>query len=189
MEIFQIVIVVLALLLVVMLVKFMGKAASFVFSILGIFIVVWLIIMGVRFLDEINIKNNLLDSNNLYILKSDNAAVTGFVSGIGLSNKPVDINLVSIYSDLLNINSDLYADYYKIIIVNEKFLPENIQSQLQESDNATEKFELFRNYVDDSLLEDDFVKNLIDAEKTGHIEVYKETLAFRHGIRETLTKK
>ena len=166
----------------VLLMKFLGKVVSFVFSVLGIVLVVWLVVVGLRYLDEQNVRDNLLGSNNLFVLEDGGNLLTGFATQEG----EADQDITELDEELENPNSKIYDDYYKVFIVKKEALPEKTSLMVGVADDD-DKLSLFRNYVDNDLLEGDFVDTLVEEEKEGNIAVHRETLAFRHGIKEVLS--
>ena len=182
MELSTVVGILVIILAVVLLMKVFGKVVSFVFSTLGIIAVVWLVVVGLRWMDEGNVRENLLDSNNLFVLEDEEGSlITGFATKEGAPEPDL-----STADDAENPNSKLYDDYYKVVFVKKDALPEKISLMMDAADDA-DKQNLFRSYVDNELLEGDFVTNIIEEEKEGNIEVHKETLAFRHGVREVIS--
>jgi hypothetical protein len=179
MEIVTIFLIVIAIVIGVVLLKLLGKAVSLALSVLGIVIVVWLVVAGLRFLDINNIRDNFMDSNNLFLLEDGGDLVTGFATGY------VEEALPDTKEELVNPNSKLYDDCYKVVVVKKDALPQKTALLIDASDDA-DRDRLFRAYVDNELMDGDLAENLVDAESEGDIEVYKETLAFRHGIREVI---
>lgn len=167
---------------VVLVIKVLGKAVSVVFSMVGVITLVWLVVVGLRYLDERDIRQNFLNSNNLFVLDDDGSTITGFATKEGLPDPQLD----SIVVDLDNPNAPLYDDYYKVIVVNKEALPEKLAAVFDAADKE-DRMSIFRNYVQDNLMEGDVAGNLVEEEQQGNIEVHKKTLAFRHGVREVLT--
>lgn len=167
--------------LVVLFLKVLKKMVSLAFSIAGIIVVVWLVVVGLRYLDENNVRDNLLESNNMFLLQDGEALITGFATQDDLSSS----NIADIQDDLEDPSSELYDSYYKIIIVDKDSLPQKT-SLLVDVAGEDDRRKLFMSYVENDLLEGDYTGNLVDAEMSGDIEVRKETLAFRHGIKEVL---
>jgi hypothetical protein len=166
----------------VLLMKVLGKVVSLVLSVVGIVALVWLVVASLRYLDERDIRDNFLSSNNLFILESEGAPITGFASKEGLP----DPSLEGIEAELGNPNSAIYDDYYKVVVVKKEALPEKLALMVDAAE-GDDRLSIFRSYVDDSLIEGDAVSNLVENERAGNIEVYSESLAFRHGVREVLT--
>lgn len=164
----------------VLLMKFLGKMVSFAFSVIGIVLVVWLVVAGLRYLDEQNVRDNLLDSNSLFVLEDEGNTLTGFATQDG---EPAEVT--GIEEELENPNSRLYDRYYKIFVVKREALPEKTALMVEVADEQ-DRLRLFRNYVEKDLLEGDFVDSIVQAEQEGKLEVHKETLAFRHGVKEVL---
>jgi predicted phosphoribosyltransferase len=160
----------------VVLIKLLGKVLSFVFSILGVIAVVWLITIGLKYIDEKDIRDKFLDSNNLYVLEDGSNIVTGFAS---MGPAP------NVTAEDISQNSDLLSEYYKIIVVKKSALPEKSQVMIDALDPADQVL-LLKHYVNATLLDGDVVDNLVTAEKEGNIEVFKKTIAFRQGIKEVL---
>lgn len=166
----------------VLLIKLLGKALSFAFSVAGIVLVVWLVVAGMRLVDTNNVQNNFLEENNLFILTDDGDMLTGFATQGG--EVPVEEDILT---NLDNPNSELYEDFYKVITVDKSKLPQKT-ALLVEVSADYEKRELFKEYIESTLLSDNNVaENLVEAEKEGDIEVHKETLAFRHGVKDVIT--
>jgi hypothetical protein len=182
MEIVTILVILIVVVLAVFLFKFLGKAVSFALSLVGIVIVVWLIVIGLRFMDTKNLQDNFLDSNNLFVLADEDNFITGFAT-----NEPNEMtNLADIYDDLSNPNSDLFDKYYKVVIVEKDSMP-HITTRIIDSSKDVERVEAFRGYVEDNFLDEDIAEILVEEEQLGNIEVHKETLAFRHGFREIIS--
>lgn len=173
--------IVVILVIAVLLVKFLSKVVSFVFSAIGIVLVVWLVVIGMRYLDEQNIRDNFIDSNNLFLLQDGHNVITGFATH---DNGQVDFAQVD--EEMNNPNSPLYDKYYKVIFVNKESLPDKTSLMVGVSDEA-DRLSLFKNYVAHNFLEGDPTDLLIEEESQGSIEIHKETLAFRHGIKEVLS--
>jgi hypothetical protein len=169
-----VVIVVAALLL-----KLLGKAVSFAISVISVVAVVWLVVIGLRYLDERDIRDKFLDSDNLFVLQEDGNVITGFATG---SNETPPAESVE---QLSKDESGLLDKYYKVVAVSKDALPEKTALMIDAAEQG-DKLKLFQSYVENSLLEGDVAGNLVAEEKEGNISVYKETLAFRHGIREVL---
>jgi energy-coupling factor transporter transmembrane protein EcfT len=169
---------------IVLLMKVMGKVVSLIFSIVGIIAVVVLVVVGMRYLDESNVRDNLLDSNSLFLLEDDGNLLTGFATQEGMPD-PDMADIEEEIGSLDNPNSEIYDDYYKVIVVKKEALPEKTALLVDVSDEE-DRHNLFKSYVDNELLEGDFVSNLVEEEKEGNIEVHKETLAFRHGLKEVI---
>ncbi|MBW2971835.1 hypothetical protein KY359_02250 [Candidatus Woesearchaeota archaeon] len=168
----------------VLLMKFMGKVLSFIFSIIGIIAIVWLVVIGLRWMDENSIRDNFMDSNNLFLLAEDGNLMTGFATQESPQGGQ-EPELSDVSAELGNPNSYIYDEYYKVIVVDKEALPEKTALLIDVVDPQDQQA-LFRSYVENSLLEGDFLANLIDEEKLGDIEVYEETLAFRHGLRDVV---
>jgi hypothetical protein len=183
MELSTVVGIIVILLVVVLLMKVLGKVVSLVLSIVGIIAVVWLVVVGLRWMDEGNVRDNLLESYNLFLPEDDGNLLTGFATQEDAPEP--DLNSLG-EEELDNPNSDVYDDYYKVIVVKKEALPEKTSLMLGVVDEE-DKENLFKHYVDNSLLEGDFVANLIEEEQEGNIDVYKETLAFKQGITEVIS--
>ena len=81
MDTMTIVWIVLAVVLLLALFKVLKNVISFAISTVGIVVVVWLMILGLKYVDESNLRDNLLASNNLFLLQdSENNLLTGFAS-------------------------------------------------------------------------------------------------------------
>lgn len=173
--------IVLIVVIAVLVIKFLGKLVSFLLSVVGIIIVVWLVVSGLRYLDEQNVRDNLLESNSLFVLQDSGNMVTGFAT-----QQEGKADLTGLEQELDNPNSNVYDDHYKVIVVNADALPEKTAMLVDVADDE-DRLKLFRSYVDNSLLEGDFVESLVEKEERGDIAVYKETLAFRHGIKDVLS--
>ncbi|MFH1063776.1 MAG: hypothetical protein V1729_01710 [Candidatus Woesearchaeota archaeon] len=165
--------------LVVLSLKVLKKMISLTLSVAGIVLVVWLVVAGLRYMDESNVRNNLMDSNNLFLLQEGDSLITGFATQEDTAGQDLEV----VQDELDDPTSDLYDSYYKVIIVNKESLPEKT-SLLVEVSDKDDQLNLFKSYVKNGLLEGDYTSNLVDEEKEGNIEVRKETLAFRHGLRE-----
>jgi len=184
MELSTVVGLLIAVVVVVILMKVMGKVVSLVLSIVGVILVVWLVVVGLRWMDENNVRQNFMESNNLFVLEDEGSLVTGFATKEGMPDP--DVTAFSA-EEFTNPNSPLYDDYYKIVVVQKEALPEKT-SLLVDVVEDEDRLSLFRNYVDDELLDqDDFVSTLVEEEKEGKIKVHKETLAFKHGLGEVLS--
>jgi hypothetical protein len=181
MELSTVVWIVVLIVAAVLLMKLLGKVVSLALSVLGIVAVVWLVVIGLRYMDENNVRDNLLDSNNLFVLQDEGNFITGFATQEGMPDPEID----ALDEDLTNPNSELYDEYYKVIVVEKDALPEKTALMVDAS-GKEDKLELFRYYVENSLLEGDVVENLVEEEKEGSLQVYKETLAFKHGVKEVL---
>ena len=181
MELLTVIGIVVIIVVAVLLMKVLGKVVSFVFSVMGIVLVVWLVVVGMRYLDERNISDNFLDSNNLFLLQDGSNVITGFAT-----HDTGQVDFAQVDDEMNNPNSKLYDKYYKVILVNKDSLPENTALLVEVSDGA-DRLTLFKNYVENNFLEDDPTDILIEKEENGKIEIYKETLAFRHGIKEVLS--
>ena len=181
MELSTVIGVVVIIVVAVLLMKFLGKVVSFVFSIMGVVLVVWLVVVGMRYLDEQNIRDNFLDSNNLFLLQDGSNVITGFAT-----HDTGQVDFAQVDDEMNNPNSPLYDQYYKVILVNKESLPENTALMVGVVEGA-DRLNLFRNYVENNLLEGDPTDLLIEEEEEGNIEIYKETLAFRHGMKEVLS--
>jgi|GEM_PF-6504322 len=164
----------------VLLLKFLGKMLSFILSAVGIVTVVWLVIIGLRYLDESDMRNNLLESNSLFVLDDGGSPITGFATKEGFVP---DIN--EAYEEMPDSSSDIYQTYYKVFVVKKEALPEKIALMMEVSDDE-DKLNMFRHYVDNNLLQGNFTTRLIEAEQEGKLDVYKETLAFKHGLKDLL---
>lgn len=181
MELSTVVGIIVILAVAVLLMKFLGKMVSFALSVVGIVLVVWLVVAGLRYLDEQNVRDNLLDSNSLFVLDDGGSMLTGFAT----QDDGEEADISGIEADLDNPNSRIYDDYYKVFIVKKEALPEKTALLVDVADDA-DRLNLFRNYVENDLLDGDFVDTLVKKEEDGAIEVHKETLAFRHGVMEVL---
>ncbi|MBU2561346.1 MAG: hypothetical protein KKD17_03535 [Nanoarchaeota archaeon] len=181
MELSTVVVILVVLAAAMLLMKFIGKMFSFALSVIGIIAVVWLVVIGLRWIDENNIRDNLLESNSLFLLEDGGNIMTGFATQEGMP----DPDIAEVSKELADPDSGIYDDYYKVFIVKKDALPEKT-SILVEISDAEDKKELFRHYVENNLLEGDFVSTLVNKEKQGDIEVREETLAFRHGVAEVL---
>ncbi|MBI5880662.1 hypothetical protein HZB90_00870 [archaeon] len=164
----------------VFLLKLLGKAVSFAISVASIIVIVWLVVAGLRYMDERDVRDKFLDSNNLFVLQDGGSLLTGFATAE--DNPP---ELASIEEEVEDPNSGLFDKYYKVIVVNKEALPEKTALVLEAAEDA-DKQKLFESYVENNLLEGDVAENLVNAEKEGSIGVYKKTLAFRHGLKEVL---
>jgi hypothetical protein len=182
MEIATVVGLIVLLAAVVLVIKVLGKAVSVVFSMIGVISLVWLVVVGLRYLDERDIRQNFLNSNNLFVLDDGGSPITGFATKEGLPEPQLD----DIVVELDNPNAPLYDDYYKVIVVNKEALPEKLAAVVDAAE-GDDLLSIFKSYVQDSLLEGDVAGNLVEEEQAGNIEVYKKTLAFKHGVREVLT--
>jgi 4-amino-4-deoxy-L-arabinose transferase-like glycosyltransferase len=182
MELSMVVWVVALIVLALLLMKFLGKVFSLAFSVLGILIVVWLVVAGLRWMDEQNLRDNIIESNNLFLLADGDNMITGFSTLDGEEQEIPDS------TELTNPNSELYDEYYKVIVVDKESLPEKTSLMLEAAE-PEDKLALFQTYVETGLLESDgetAAETLISEEQEGNIAVYKETLAFKHGIKEVL---
>ena len=176
MELTTIIGVVVVVVIGVLLLKLIGKMLSFAISILGIMLIVWGIVIGLRYFDTQDLRQNLADSDNLFVLQDSGNIVTGFAT---------DGTTPQINQEDLKSDSDLFNKYYKVIVVDKDRLPEKT-SLLVDASEGTDKLELFKSYVNNNILSGDPVANLIALDKEGDIKVYEETLAFRHGVSEVL---
>ncbi len=165
----------------VLVLKLIGKVVSMIFTFVGIAAVVWLVIIGLQYLDEKNIRDKMSSSNSLFVLEDEGSMITGFATKEGLPEP----DLVEVQEEVNDPSSELYDSYYKVFIVKKEALPEKISLLIDEVE-PEEQTGLFRNYVDNNILEGDYADNLITAEKEGDIEVHKESIAFRHGFKEML---
>jgi energy-coupling factor transporter transmembrane protein EcfT len=165
----------------VFLLKLLGKAVSFVISVASIIVIVWLVVAGLRYMDERDVREKFIDSNNLFVLQDGGSILTGFATAEG------DVPELAGVEEAEDPNSELFDRYYKVIVVNKDALPEKTALVLDAADEA-DKQKLFQSYVENNLLEGDVAENLVNAEKEGDIGVYEETLAFRHGIKEVLVQ-
>ncbi|MFC1741456.1 hypothetical protein ACFL3V_02890 [Nanoarchaeota archaeon] len=181
MDLSTVVAVVVVIVLGIFLMKMLGKVMSFAFSVAGIVVVVWLVIAGLRYLDEQSVRDKILDSNNLFLLEEDGNLLTGFVTQEGMPDPDIE----AAAGEFDNPNSGLYDDYYKVIVVKKEALPEKTSLMVDVASDP-DKADLFRNYVDENLLEGDAVENLVEEEQQGNIEVHKESMAFRKGIKDVL---
>jgi len=163
----------------VFLLKLLGKAVSFAISAVSIIVIVWLVVAGLRYMDERDVREKFLDSNNLFVLRDGGSLLTGFATA---EDNPPELASIGEVEDP---NSGLFDKYYKVIVVNKEALPEKTALVLEAAEDA-DKQRLFESYVENNLLEGDVAENLVNAEKEGNIGVYKETLAFRHGLKEVL---
>ena len=161
----------------VVLIKVLGKVLSFVFSILGVVAVVWLITIGLRYMDERDIRGKFLDSNNLYVLEDGANIVTGYAT---------EGEMPSVTAEELAQNSVLLDEYYKVVVVKTSALSEKSQAMVSALE-PSDRLLLLQNYVNSTLLDGDVVDNLVSAEKVGDIEVFKKTIAFRQGLKEVFT--
>lgn len=166
--------------LAMLLLKLLGKALSLAFSVMGIVLVVWLAIMGLKYLDANNIRDNLLDSNNLFLLEDDDALITGFATLEEIKEDAVELT-----EKLNDPDSEIHDKYFRIISVKKSSLPEEI-SYLIDNTNDENKLIAFRKYVETNILTQDAFERLVEEEKNNNIRVFQETLAFRHGIKEYL---
>ncbi|MBW2997770.1 hypothetical protein KY349_05510 [Candidatus Woesearchaeota archaeon] len=181
MELSTVVGIIVIIVVAVLIMKFLGKLVSFLLSVVGIILVVWLVIVGLRYLDEQNVRDNLMNSNSMFVLQDGDSMVTGFATqDVG------EADVSGLENELDNPNSNIYDDYYKVIVVNADALPEKTAMLFDVADDE-DKLKLFKSYVDNNLLEGDFVESLVEKEEQGDVEVYKETLAFRHGIKDVLS--
>ncbi|MBW2966941.1 hypothetical protein KY362_00485 [Candidatus Woesearchaeota archaeon] len=162
-------------------IKFLGKLASMLFTVVGIFLVVWLVVIGLRYMDEENVRENFMLSNNLFVLEENGNPLTGFVTKDGLPGPELD----TVLEEVENPNSELYDEYYKVVFVDKEALPEKIQLVMDAAD-PEDRLSMFQEYVETEIIEGDTAENLIEKEKAGDIEVYHETLAFRHGFMDVL---
>ena len=181
MELSTVVGIVLIVVIAVLVIKLLGRLVSFFLSAVGIIIVVWLVVAGLRYLDEQNVRENLLESNSLFVLRDGGNMVTGFAT-----QEEGQADVSGLGDELDNPNSRIYDDYYKVIVVDADTLPEETAMLLGVADDE-DKLKLFKSYVDNDLLEGDFVESLVEKEEMGGVEVHKETLAFRHGIKDILS--
>ncbi|NQU79689.1 hypothetical protein HQ545_08030 [Candidatus Woesearchaeota archaeon] len=179
MELSTVVLVIVIAIMAVVIMKILKKAASFAFSIAGIIAVVWLVIAGMRYLDENNLRKNLLESNSLYLLEDQGDIMAGFATIQG--NVPTSIEEID--DPVLNIHDS----FYKVFLVRRDSMEERTALVLGAADDK-DRLELFKNYIDNNLLQNDFVTKLVQKEKQGQIKVYKETIAFKHGFSEVLGK-
>ncbi|MBN1544808.1 hypothetical protein JW898_05105 [Candidatus Woesearchaeota archaeon] len=182
MELSTVVVILIVLAAAMLLMKFIGKMFSFALSVIGIVAVVWLVVIGLRWMDENSIRENMIESNSLFLLSDGDNLMTGFATQEGMP----DPDIAEVSKELADPDSDIYDDYYRVFIVKKDALPEKT-SVLVDVVGAEDRKELFRHYVENSLLEGDFVGNLVNKEKQGDIEVREETLAFRHGVAEVLS--
>ncbi|HII72022.1 TPA: hypothetical protein HA265_04675 [Candidatus Woesearchaeota archaeon] len=182
MELSTVIGIIVIMLAVVLLMKIFGKVVSLILSIVGVIAVVWLVVVGMRYLDESNMRDNLLDSNNLFLLEDDGNLLTGFATQEGAPEPDIS----DFEGELDNPDSDVYDDYYKVIVVKKDALPDKIALVVDAADEE-DRQELFKYYVENQLLEGDFVSRLVEEEEEGNIDVHKETLAFKHGIKEVVT--
>ena len=182
MEIATVVGLIILLAAVVLVLKVMGKVVSLVFSIVGIIALVGLVVAGLRYMDERDIRQNFLNSNNLFVLDDDGSPITGFATKEGMPDPQLD----SVSLELDNPNSQLYDDYYRVVLVKKDALPDKLAAVVDAAE-GDDKLSIFKSYVQDNLLEGDVAEKLVEEEQEGNIEVHKETLAFRHGVREVLT--
>lgn len=181
MELSTVLVVIVVAVAALLLMKLVGKVFSLVFSVLGIVAVVWLVVAGLRWMDEENVRDNLLDSNNLFLLSDGSQMITGFATQ---DNITPDIK--GIETEVTNPNSEIYDDFYKVIIVNKDALPQKT-ALMVDAVGQDDQQALFKNYVEDTLLKEDAAERLIEEEEAGNLAVYKETLAFRHGIKDVLS--
>ena len=180
MELSTVVGIIIIIVVAVLLMKFLGKIVSLFLSVIGIILVVWLVVAGLRYMDELNIRDNFLESNNLFVLDDGNNLLTGFPTQEG-----AEPDLSEIEQEVQDPNSELYDEYYKVIVVKKEALPEKTALLVDVADEQ-DKLNLFKHYVEKNILEGDVADQLIEEEEQGNVEVYKETLAFRHGIKEVL---
>ncbi len=164
--------------LIILLFKVLKKIVSVAFSIAGIIVVVYLVIIGLQYVDRNDLRDNLLSSNNLFILEDSGNELTGFASDGSVVSLP-DPKVIE------DDDSDLYKKFYKVILVKKDALPEKIRLVYDSADD-NDKAAIFRSYVNNDLLQDDPVDNLIEQEKDGTVEVHKESIAFKHSLREVL---
>lgn len=180
MELSTVLVVIVVAVAALLLMKVVGKVFSLVFSVLGVVAVVWLVVAGLRWMDEENVRDNLLDSNNLFLLSDGGQMITGFATQ---DNITPDTEGISV--ELSNPNSEVYDDFYKVIVINKESLPQKTALMVDVLDDA-DRQALFKSYVENNILEEDAADRIIEEEEAGNLEVYKETLAFRHGIKEIL---
>ncbi|HII71823.1 TPA: hypothetical protein HA265_03655 [Candidatus Woesearchaeota archaeon] len=172
----------LAVVILVLFFRFVKRLFNVALSAVGIIFVVWLVVLGLRYADKTNLRNNLIASNNLFLLEDSNDLVTGFATD-GTATEQVDISSLPDPSDS---SSEIYDKYYKVIVVQKDALPEKI-GLVYDSADADDRLSLFRSYIDSSILgSDDPVDTLIEKEQEGDLEVHRNTMAFRYGIREVL---
>jgi hypothetical protein len=178
MELSTVVIVVVIIAVAVLALKLLGKALSFLLSILGIVAVVWVLVFGLRYMDERDLRSKFLESTNLYVLADGENIITGYATDgtVPAINKVDEIKGDPAFLD----------EYYKVVVVNAESLPERTAAIIAAADES-DKILLLKSYMNKTILSGDAVDNLISAEQEGTVEVYKNTLAFKHGLREVLT--
>lgn len=165
------------ILLIVLVLKVVGKAVKFAFTVTAILVIAWCAVIGLRHLDVQNLEEHFKGSNNLFLLQDGGDVVTGFAT------KTADTIGTAASTEIPD------EDYYKIIKIDKSVLPEKTALLIDAVEDA-DKEALFKEYVDANFMDPaDGVSRLIDAEKSGEISVEKDTLAFRHGVREVLSRE
>ncbi len=165
--------IVLAVFLIILIFKILKKLVSVALSAAGIIIVVWLVIIGLQYADKGSLRENLLTSNNLVLLNDGNQ-LTGFATKSDGIEEEIDLS-----------DKALYDKYFKVIIVDKEAFPEKIGLVYDVSEEHERQL-LFQNFVENNLLNEDATDNLLEYEKLGLIEVYRNTIAFKQGFMEVL---
>ena len=178
MELSTVVIVVVIIAVAVLALKLLGKALSFLISILGIVAVVWVLVFGLRYVDERDLRSKFLDSTNLYVLADGENIITGYATE---GTMPAISTVEEIKED-----PALLDEYYKVVVVDIESLPEKTATIIQAADES-DKIQILKNFINKTILTGDAVDNIINEEQNGTIAVYKNTIAFKHGLREVLT--
>jgi hypothetical protein len=122
-----------------------------------------------------NLEDNFASSNNLFVLEDGGSAITGFATQDTAT--PAGITAADIDPE----------SYYKVIKIDKSALPEKTALLIDVSDES-DKTNLFKEYVRENYIApEDSVTKLIEDEDSGELSVEKNTLAFRHGLREVVS--
>ena len=151
--------------------KIFKKVLSLAFTAAAITVVVFLVIAGLKYMDENNIRNNFLNSNNIFVLEDNNNLITGFTT---------HPRTVLDEKDLEKIKQDSSTqNHYKTIII-KKHNSKELSEKLSNANSKEDQLNIFEEYVEENFLSEEFVDNLIAKEKSGEIEVKKESIAFKY---------
>lgn len=181
MDAMTIVWVLLAVVIVVAVLRFLGKTVSMAFSAASIIILVWLVVSGLQYMDQNDIREKFLDSNNLFVLKDGSSLISAYATKEGLPEP----DLSGIQDEIDDPDSELYDDYYKVILVDIDTMPSDVIRMISSADEER-RLVLFQDYVYGEIIGEDIAQSLVEHEKEGDIVVYQETIAFRHGTLEVL---
>jgi hypothetical protein len=182
MELGSVLAVLVGIVLVVILLKLIGKVVSVALTVIGIIAVVWLAVAGLRFLDVQNLEENFAGSNNLFVLSDGGSAITGFAT-----QEDSAPDLEKVKAAVETGDDAALESYYKVVTIEISSLPEKTALLIDATDGA-DRAALFRDYVLSNFVEpEDRVSRLIEAEKQGALSVSKDTLAFRQGLKEVVS--